>query len=214
MHRRLLTLMLSVITLLATGVPALAQSPTPESTPMAGLQEGASRTYTLDPEGIPSENPQDFVIVTVHLFRFDTTDQASAAWQSVRDSAIASIDPAAASGDAATNIQEEDVSDLGDQAYTAWLSASPEEGVNGYYRLLYVQDGAWLYVLSAMSGSEEHTLTLPDIAQILTERESGPGPVSLNPDGQSTGGIWDKFPPVGDDSLNDLIPFSDKPIAV
>lgn len=214
MLRRLLTITLSLFTLLAMGIPALAQSPTPEATPMAGLQEGASRTYSLDPEGIPAENPQDFVIVTVHLFRFDTAGQASAAWQSVRDSAVASIDPAAASGDPATNIQEEDVSDLGNQAYTAWLSASPEEGVNGYYRLLYVQDGAWLYLLTAMSGSEEHTLALPDIAKTLTQRESGPGPVSFKSDGQSTGGIWDKFPPTGDDNMHDLIPFSDKPIEV
>jgi hypothetical protein len=211
-------LVLAAFAMLTLVAPALAQTPdaSPESTPvqgeLAGLQDAVVRQYTTDPTLIPSENPDEFAVISVHLFHFDTADHAAAAWQSLRDNGLDQFQPAADAGE--IEINEQELDDAGDQAYVVWLSAEIEEGNTGYYRALYVQDGELLYLLTAIAGNEQNTLVTEDIARVLIEREAGPGDVSFNPNGTSTGGLWDILPKEGDDVLQGLVPIEDREVAI
>ena len=205
---------------LALITPALAQTPeaSPASTPISvtlvGLQEGVTRQYAADPTLVPADHPDEFAIVTVHLFRFDTPEHAGAAWESLRGTAVGQFQPAPGDESVAVDVNEEELDDLGDQAYVAWLSASPEEGTTGHYRVLYVQDGAFLYLLTAMAGSEELTLHADDIARVIVEREPGESPANFNADGTSTGGLWNLFPDADNDIMQGLVPVQDREVTV
>jgi hypothetical protein len=202
------------------GAPALAQTPeaSPASTPapvtLSGLQEGVTRQYSPDPTINPADNPDTFSIITVHIFRFDTGQHAAATWQSLRESAVQQFQPAGDAGYEEIDVQEAEIEDLGDQAYAAWLSASPQEGGTAHYRVLYVQDGEYLYLLTALGGNEDATLRTDELARVIVDREPGSDDVSFNADGTSTGGLWDLFPPADDDVLENLFPVQDREVTV
>ena len=220
MIRPLRALALASLLLLTAGTSALAQTPSASpsssstSATLEGLQEGVTRQYASDPKTVPADNPDEFSIITVHIFRYDTSEHAAAAWQSLRDSVAQQFQPATDSGYDPIDVQEKSLNDLGDQAYVAWLSSSPEEGVTGYYRVLYVQQGDYLYLLTAIGGNEDTTLRSDDLARTLVDRDAGTTSTSFNADGTSSGGIWDIFPAADDDVVKDLTPVQDREVTI
>ena len=221
MHQRIRSLtLLVVLSTVIWSIPVAAQTPaaSPEASPapvtLGGLMEGVSRQYTADPELVPAENPDEFSVITANIFRFDTAERAEAAWQSLRDNAAQQMQLPAAGGIGEIEIKEEELENLGDRAHVVWLSANPEENVTGYFRAVYVQDGDLLYLITAIGGNEEATLRADDLAHAIAEREAGTGPATFNPDGTSTGGLWDKFPDADSEVLDNLVSFEDEVVAV
>lgn len=221
MHRRCRPVVVFALLSLFLGlIPASARTPvpssqaTPEPPVLDGLMEGVTRQYTPDPELVPSENPGAFAIITAHVFRFDTADQAEAAWWSLQENATWQMEPLAGAHTDEVVIHEEERDDLGDRAYTVWLSTNPQDGITGHFRALYVQDGEMLYVVTAIAGNEQSTLMADELARAMTQRDAGPGPASFHADGSSTGGLWDTFPATDDDILDNLVAFKDREIAV
>lgn len=212
---RIIVIVLLVLAMWLFGIPAAAQTPmaspqaTPQSGAPAGLLESVARQYSSDPELIPADNPEVLLNMSARIFRFDSDDHAAAAWESLRDNAARQLQPAAGAGLEAIEVNEETIGDLGDQAGVAWLSASPEENVTGYFRLVYVQDGDLLYVITAIAGNEEITHLADDLARTMAERDISDEPVNFNADGGSTGGLWEKFPPADEAPVQDIVAFRD-----
>src|SRR5690606_15678499 len=128
-------------------------------------------------------------------------------WEStVESSAIESQVP---TGSDKVEFEEQEIEGLGDRAWATVLAAETPEGETGHFRLVYVQDGARLYTLSAIAGSAEATTITDDLARDILDREPGDGEVRFNPDGSSTGGIWDLLPPPDADILDGLVAFAD-----
>ena len=206
------SLIVALACALLTLVPAAAQ--TPEASPVApaleGLVEGASRQYSTDPELVPADDPEALVVITAHLFRFDSDDHARDAYGTLTENAAGPLLGHPVPGEDGPEIEEAEIDDLGDQAHAVWLSATnEEEAVTGHFRLLYVQDGEFLILVTAIAGSEDATEYADDIARVMTERDAGDGEVETSEDGTSSGGIWEKFPPADDDAIEGLIPFRD-----
>lgn len=212
--------LLAIVSALMSSIPAAAQTPaasaqaSPASVASEGLIEGVTRQYTPDPELKPAENHDEFSMITTHIFRFDTAEQAASAWQSLRDNAAQQMQPPPDAGVGKIDIKEEELENLGDQAYVVWLSASPEENVSGHFRAVYVQDGDLLYLVTAIGGNEDATLRADDLARAIAEREVGSDAATFNPDGTSTDGLWEKFPDSGDEVVEGLVAFQDKEATV
>jgi plasmid stabilization system protein ParE len=220
MYRSIRSLaLLSVLAALIWYSPVAAQTPaaspqaSPATTGLTGLIEGVSRQYTPDPTAIPAEHPDEFSLITAHIFRFGSAEQAASAWQSLRENAAQQMQLPADAGVGKLDIKEEERENLGDQAYVVWLSANPEENVTGYFRAVYVQEGDLLYLITAIGGNEEATLRADDLARAIAEREAGSEAVTFNPDGTSTGGLWDKFPGSDDEVVEGLVAFQDEQVA-
>lgn len=221
MHGSLRSLtLLAVLSTVIWSTPIAAQTPvaSPAASPapvtLGGLIEGVSRQYTADPELVPAENPDRFSLITANIFRFDTAEHAEATWQSLRDNAAQQMQLPAEAGIGEIEIKEEELENLGDRAHVVWLSANPEENVTGYFRAVYVQDGDLLYLITAIGGNEDATLRADDLARAIAEREAGAGPATFNPDGTSTGGLWDKFLDADSEVLDDLVSFEDEEVGV
>jgi hypothetical protein len=206
--RRVPTFLAALAALLLV-IPAAAQTPdaTPAGDELAGLEYYAGRQYAPDPAaGIDRENPGLFQ-VSARVYVFDTEENADARWDSTIESTIVESD--IPSGSDNVEFEEAEIDDLGDRAWVTTLAATTPEGDTGYFRLLYVQEGTSLYVVSAIAGSDDATAIGDDIAREIVEREPGDGEGTFREDGTSTGGIWDIFPATGDDVLDGIIAFAD-----
>jgi len=218
--RRLLSAIIALATTLTIVIPTFAQTPeaspaaTPETQPYTGLLAGASRQYTGDPTKAPADDPESFVLISMHLFQFDTAEHAASTWTQLTEDATTPISAMGIDEDAGPEIHQGDINDLGDRAWAIWLAATTQEGTTGAFRMLYVLDGEYLIMASAMGGSEDNTLLADSITMAVTEREAGTGAASFSADGTSTGGIWDKLPRTGDPATHDLVAFADKEINV
>lgn len=218
--RRLIFALPALIAALASIIPVFAQTPaaspaaSPEAMPYTGLVEGVTRQYTPDPTKAPADDPAKFVLVSVHLFRFDTEAHAAASYKILSEDATSPLANAVGSGEGAPEIHQGEVDDLGDRAWAVWLSAKNPSGDTGHYRLLYVQNGDYLILATAIGGTEKNTMLADEIARAITERDAGSEKPSFSPDGTSTGGIWNKLPATGDDAAHGLTAFADQQIAL
>jgi len=215
--RRFLLLLVTCFALLATSAGAQSPSPavspvaspaaSPESDTLPGLRYVAARQYAPDPSSPIDMEDTGVFIVTVRVYQFDTEAHAGNGWKTtVEDSTIESEIPA--DSDKVT-YEEADLDGLGDRARVTTLAAETPEGDTGYFRLIYVQDGAYLYTLNAIAGSADATLVVDDIGAFMVDQEPGSGDVAFNQDGTSTGGVWDLLPPSDSDILANLIAFAD-----
>ncbi len=220
MYRSICSLaLLAVLSTLIWYNPVAAQTPaaSPQASPAAagltGPIEGVSRQYTPDPTAIPAEHPDEFSLITARIFRFGSAEQAASAWQSLRENAAQQMQLPTDAGVGQLDIKEEELEDLGDQAYVVWLSANPEENVTGHFRAVYVQEGDLLYLITAIGGNEDATLRADELARAIAEREVGSEAATFNLDGTSTGGLWDAFPDPDDEVVEGLVAFQDEQAA-
>lgn len=212
--RRLLSAVALLLALLLSA-PAGAQTPaaTPSASPGAtpdvlpGLRYVAARQYAPDPAQPIDPEDDGVYILTVRIYAFDTEAHADNGWEStVNSTTIESQLPAESDK---VKYEEVDIEGLGDRAWATTLAAETPEGDTGYFRLIYVQEGAFLYTLSAIAGSAEATLVTDAIAAQIVEGEPGDGDVRLGEDGTSSGGVWDLLPAPGDEVLGELEAFAD-----
>lgn len=213
--RRLVPVAALLLALLLTTFPASAQTPmaspgaTPQGTPgtLPGLEYVASRQYAPDPTKPIDPEDEGLYILTVRIYAFDTEAHADNGWDStVNSTAIESQLPAESDK---VQYEEIEIEGLGDRAWATTIAAETPQGDTGYFRLVYVQDGGYLYTLSAIAGSVEPTLITDAFAATMVADEPGTGKVQFNPDGTSSGGVWDLLPVQGDDTAGDLVAFAD-----
>lgn len=207
-YSRLPALLLVIVIALFCMTPVNAQTPaaTPESGSQKGLQEAVSRQYGL-PANTKITQQEGLSFLTARIYRFDTPEHAASAYDDMIINAGAQIAPPDQA--ASIEIHTEGIDELGDQAEVSWLQANPAEGVQGFFRVLHVQDGELVYLLTAIAGDDESTLITDDLARDIASREPGTSAASFNPDGSSTGGLWDLFPNPDAEIISDLVPFAD-----
>ena len=212
--RRLLPLLALVLAFLLA-LPVSAQTPaaspgaTPDTLPdtLPGLEYVAARQYAPDPSQPIDPESESVFVLTVRIFEFDSEEHANAGWESTVESTAIQADVPTDSDKVA--YEEIEIADLGDRAWATTLAAETPEGDTGYFRLIYVQDGARLYTLNAIAGSAEATLVTDELAAAMVEAEPGDGEVRFSGDGTSSGGVWDLLPQPGDEVLGDLQAFAD-----
>lgn len=211
-------LLLAALIALLAALPASAQTPmaspgaTPEGTPgtLPGLKYVASRQYAPDPTKPINASDEGLFLLTARVFAFDTEDHANAGWDAtVNSTTIESQMPPSTEK---VQYEEIEIEGLGDRAWATTIAAETPQGDTGYFRLVYVQDGAYLYTLSAIAGSAEPTLITDAFAEAMVAAEPGDGDAQFNADGSSTGGVWDLLPVQGDDTAGDLVAFADSEI--
>jgi hypothetical protein len=207
--RRLLLFLTTLLALVAT--PAAAQTPSPAASPEAdtlpGLQYVAARQYAPDPSQPVDKADEGLFILTVRIYVFDTEEHANGGWEStVESSAIESDIP---TGSDKVEYEEAELENLGDRASVTTLSAETPEGDTGFFRLIFVQDGVYLYTLNAIGGSADSTMVTDEIAAYMVEQDPGEGDVTFSETGTSTGGVWDLLPAGNDTILDGIIPFAD-----
>lgn len=215
MPRILWSILVALVCTVALAIPVVAQTPQASPVPvtMEGLVDGVSRQYSTDPHLVPADNPDELVIITVHLFRFDSEGHAAASWESLTANATAPLLTGVEVDDAAPGFEEEAIHDIGDRAHGVWLSSTNDaDGVTGHFRLLYVQDGEYLILMTAIAGNEEASYLADDIARVMAEREAGTGEGTFDSEGGSTGGLWEKLPPADHDVIEELVPYRDTEI--
>lgn len=207
-------LVASLLALLAA-LPASAQTPaaspaaTPQGTPgtLPGLQYVASRQYAPDPTKPISASDEGLFLLTARIFAFDSETHANAGWDVTTNSTT--IESQLPPSSEKVQYEEIELEGLGDRAWGVTIAAETPQGDTGYFRLVYVQDGAYLYTLSAIAGSAEPTLITDTFAEAMVAAEPGDGDAQFNPDGTSTGGVWDLLPRQGDDTAGELVAFAD-----
>lgn len=204
----LLTLLLTAICALLSITAVNAQTPvaTPESEVLPGLQEAVSRQYGPGPDTTNTQQ-EGLFFLTARIYRFDTAEHAATAYDQMIANAAAQIAPP--DQPESIDIHTESIDDLGDQAEVSWLQANPHEDVQGFFRVLHVQDGTLVYLLTAIAGDEESMLITDDLARDMASRKAGRDDASFNPDGTSTGGLWELFPAPNADIIDGLVPFAD-----
>lgn len=209
--RRFLAFLFSLLAI-AIASPASAQTPiaTPEASPTPEIIAGASRQYTLDPTLVPSERPEDFLVINVHLFQYASDAEAAEMWRPHTDAMNLPLGDEAAV--ATPEVLEEEISTLGDRARAISLAATSPDGDTGHFRLLIVQDGSVVILATAIGGTEENARRVDDLVGAVTDRDIGATPVAFNADGTSTGGLWDKLPLTGDEDSQGLTAYSDSEI--
>lgn len=207
--RRLLLLLTTLLALSATA--AGAQTPSPQASPasdtLPGLEYVAARQYAPDPASPIDMEDEGLYLLTVRIYAFDTEENANGGWESTVESSTIESDIPTDSDK--VQYEEAELDGLGDRAWVTTLAAETPEGDTGYFRLIYVQDGEYLYTLNAIAGSADATMITDDIAAYMVEQDPGDGDVTLNQDGSSTGGVWDLLPASDDDVLGDLVAFAD-----
>lgn len=208
--RRLLPLFALLLSLLLV-VPTSAQTPgaSPQATPetLPGLEYVAARQYAPDPSQPIDTEDEGVYILSVRIYAFDSEAHADTGWESTVNSTT--IESQIPTDSDKVAYEEEDIDGLGDRARVVTLSAETPEGDTGYFRLVYVQEGTFLYTMSAIAGTAEPTMITDDLAAYMVEAEPGEGEVQFAADGTSTGGAWDLLPAAGEEPIAELTAFAD-----
>jgi hypothetical protein len=176
-----------------------------------GAVRAVARDYSgdvgtsLTPESEDTSIPYAAVLVA----EFERDDQAAAALDTLLDEAVSSL-----SEQDTIPLEEVDAPDLGDQAQ-ARFGTIEEESVRYELALLVVQDGPYIYLVSAVgvgsgAGSGAGTMeTTTAIAEAMVAADAGEGEGTFDSAGGSTGGLWGKLPAAGDPVLGELTSDSD-----
>lgn len=228
---------LALFAILAFGSTAgvLAQA-TPEASPAAGsdfdlaklpgLHQGVVRTYSspiastqIDPNATPTDEATpaatpDYaswgvVTLSAILLEFDSPEQAAAHLDTVNAEMTS---PASTGGIELTEITVEGFPGPA-KAYSASVDQGP--GLTLHQVLLTTQDGPFIYqaIVIALSSSDDAQVTATDVVHAMIAAPAGEGEGTFVKDGTSTGGLWDKFPAVGDPALAGMKPELDDQVA-
>lgn len=172
-----------------------------------GIQYGVARSWTMDfdamfamttPGAEDAFSMSGVVFMGGLVLEFDNDDNAEAGYDRITEEFTAET----LMGDDDATYEEWDI-EVGDKS-TSYFSIEEEEGVESQIVLSLVQDGNYVYIVTA-AGSD---VDIKDPTRSLMEAmvgNDGSGEGEFNEDGTSTGGLWDKFPSADDDVLAGLI---------
>lgn len=173
---------------------------------LEGIQYGVSRSWSMDYEAMFAMTTpgaeEDFdmsglLFMGGMVIEFDNGDNAESAYDRIAEEFTAEslID------DDAT-YEEWDI-DAGDKS-TSYYSMQEEDGVSSEIVLSLVQDGDYVYIVSAAGSEVDLKGSTQDLMKTMIDND-GSGEGEFNEDGTSSGGLWDKFPAADDESVAGLI---------
>lgn len=171
-----------------------------------GLISAYDRTYTVDFEKMvasPSAEMDTSAMmrmVSVQGMTFDTGDNA----EKYLDEMTAQIEEAM--NDESVELGDVEISDdLGDLDKDGLLITTSMEDYDSAIAVLVFVDGDQLFQVTAMdSDLDTATTAVNDVAKSIVDAETETDDVTFNEDGTSTGGVYDRMPVAGDDTVADL----------
>ena len=206
MKRILLTLTL----LLAFGASGAAAQ---DLTEVAGLESSYGRIYSdgssnssvavavsaeegSTPSSEGMEGEAEYKGVEIIGVTFDSEDSAKAFLEEMRTG----IDESAASADESANAEVKDL-EIDNDGFFAVMHV---ENTGDNAVALFV-DGNTLFLVDVTHPDrDEATKITNDVVAYIVDAEAGDDEVTLNTDGTSTGGVFDRMPASGDDAVGGL----------
>lgn len=197
---------LVVLAMVLFAVPAHAQDngSIPGLEELEGLETAVARAYVfdfsaMDTGNTPAEGGRSILVFAGWVIEFDSSDSASAGFDSLVDTAGAeAMAMLAADGAEVTPVA---VDDLGEKA-TTWGAAGDDASSPGYARYLMMQEGAYVFLIMIVAESEATAMDTEVLAAHFSDQvaEGHTGIGEMVSEGSYTGGLWAFFP-AGDDPL-------------
>lgn len=215
MKKMLVTLaMLLTLGLSFQGVAAQELAPSDagmELEDYEGLQSAYSRSYGVDMDAMMSTpstegiNLADMMKgVQIMGITFDSDDNAQKFIDQGKDELESSLEEMS-SGEMKVTVNE---LDKGDQGLVVEMDMTADVGV--FMKMYLVRDGNVVFTVIAMNSDvDSATATGDSVVDYLLDNESQSDDVTFNADGTSTGGVFDRMPPVGHESVSGLVIDSD-----
>ena len=175
---------------------------------LEGIQYGVARSWSMDYEAMFSMTTpgaeDDFAMPSGILFmagmvlEFDNEDNAKSGYDRLTEEFSAE----AIMGDDGASYEEWDV-ETGNQS-TSYHAIEDLEGVESEIVVSLVQDGDYIYIISAAGSDVDLKETTKGLMGTMIDND-GSGEGEFSEDGTSTGGLWDKFPSGDDEALAGLV---------
>lgn len=198
----------------AAQTPAAAEIPPLDQ--LAGIEAAVDRTWGQDIEALlaatPDLQPEDFeqgvTVLNAMVLRFDSDDNATAAYDVFADGIGSQVLGLAQAG--TPTVSDEPVEDLGDGASAVTLvTITPEQET--HLRFVLAREGRYLFLTYALADTGDLVTIADDLARYLVDEGEEQGDEAIYiAEGDSSGGLWG-FMPAGDDSiLGGLVPIADE----
>lgn len=199
---------LALVSLLATS--AMAQDTSKLEEELPGVQGGYMRMYLPDPEATPvADVIKDSTTTHTVMFmayRFDSAESAASALETYADEGMNQF----FEGDT----EQEEIADLGDKAIQVSGMTHVGDADDPTVALL-VQEGTDVYMVLAMGGDDTLADKVLDTTTIIIEQDEPDTKLKLDPDGGSTGSVYDMFAAAEDSELvAKLVPVMDMDLMV
>ena len=231
-----LVAMLALFGVIARGPVSVAAATTAQdtATPAAGdgnldvskldgIEQGVSRSYMGDMSalmggmgtpGADASATPDFTSLGLFsmdgaIFRFSDDAKAKAAFGTLSDEVTRSL-----SNDAKVQLKDESVDGLGDNT-KAFSGAVEAQGISTSVFVIMTQKDQFIYFTTGISFSKDANEvkdSTVNFTKALIDGKAGDGEGTVNADGTSTGGLWDKFPKADNEVLKGLKPMADQQI--
>lgn len=203
----LLAAMLFGFTMLGgTGVGAQEMEEDFQPSDLEGIQYGVARSYSIDYSAIsesmstPGTNPSmpsGVLAMNGMVLEFDNDDNAETAF----DTMVAEFDTD--EDFAETGVEPFEI-DLGNKS-TSFSGSEDSNGIELKLAVTVVQDGSYVYMVAVTGSDIDSEQVVKDFTQKLIDND-GSGEGEFSETGESTGGLWDKFPGADDEQVGELMP--------
>ncbi len=171
-------------------------APSGESTEVTVVRENEEGTPLAEPEIVQASTPAatpdpatltGVVFLSIGVFEFDSADSAIAAFNSLAMYAteVSSSDPQFAGG------SRTELDGIGDQSIHATATQTRQD-VPFSYLLTVVRGDRYVYLLQGTLVRQDATEEVRRMVPRLIENPVGET-VTFDPNGNSTGGLWDKY---------------------
>lgn len=177
-----------------------------------GLVSAYDRTYMVDFEAMMASPSADLAdmdsaammrVVSITGMTFDSDDHAEAYLKDMKSQ----IDDAQEAGEMPEGTEVKDLEDFDKDGFIATMSME-DLGVNS--AILVFVDGDQVFMVVGIDADIESATTLvTDVAKYVADAEVKDDKVTLNEDGTSTGGVFDRMPEAGSDLVGDLTSVTD-----
>lgn len=196
----------------AAQTPEDAGAPMGEAMQAEGLVSAYDRTYMVDFEAMMASPSADLAdmdsaammrVVSITGMTFDSDDHAEAYLKDMKSQ----IDDAQEAGEMPEGTEVKDLEDFDKDGFIATMSME-DLGVNS--AILVFVDGDQVFMVVGIDADIESATTLvTDVAKYVADAEVKDDKVTLNEDGTSTGGVFDRMPEAGSDLVGDLTSVTD-----
>jgi hypothetical protein len=211
MTRKIASALFALLTAISLlGTSALAQDTSKLEQELQGVQAGYMRMYMVDPDATPVsevvEHGDTTHTVMVMAYRFDSPDSAASALETYATDGMKQF----FDGDT----EREDIPDLGDQAVQ--VSGTTQVGdEDDPTVVVLVQEGTDVYMVLAMNGDDTLAEQVVEMATTIVDEDVPDNEIELDPNGGSTGRIFDVFAAAEDHELvAGLVPVMDMDLMV
>ncbi len=172
-------------------------APSNESTEVTVVRENDQGTPLAEPRIVEASTPDaatpdpaslsGVVFLSIGVFEFDSADSASAAFDSLALYAteVSNADPQFAGG------SRTELDGIGDQSIHA-TATQMRQDVPFSYLLTVVRGDRYVYLIQGTLVRQDATEEVRRMVPRLIENPAGEGG-TFDPNGKSTGGLWDKY---------------------